>query len=308
MKHVVFALFCVAIAVALSPAAAYALSWSDVAAYWPFEETTGTHFYDASGNGNDATFGTSRHPQWTAGECPLLDASYATVPGAASGTGTGLQTGYSCVVDNTVKTAVVDLPDTSPVFPVMATNFAISLWADAGVWAGEYGVIGSYNDDNLSTGREWSIGISGNRFIAGGAGGTSLGASVTTLTPGYHHFLAQFTGTNVTALYVDAVSAGSTQSAWGLGLVKGLVLGARDRVETLYPNAGVSYPNTGVRIDEFALIDASLTQANVDAIMSNYVAGNDLGNLANPGGLLAGKLNTYFKLNETTGSTIADSK
>jgi hypothetical protein len=310
MKRVVFALFCAAIAAAWLPAAAHALSWSDVAAYWPFDETSTTnpHFYDASGNGNHATFGVPRAAT-TAGLCASLDASYATRSGARAGTGAGLQFGYACPVDGTVMTPVVDVPETA--MPTLADNFAISFWLDAGVGASEYGVLASYNDDATMTGREWTVGIDNVTNTIPGAltigcrssSGTQPAQYSTSLggVTGYHHYIAQFTGENVTALYVDGQPVANTNvAAWYAPSAKGFVLGARER-------ATLAFPPSGVVMDDFALIDASLTAANADAIYANYTAGNDLTALAGTGGILEGKLNTYFKLNETTGSAVADS-
>ena len=292
-------LFMAVFLVAITATTAPALSTGDVYAYWSFDETSGDHYYDSSGYGSTATFGSSIDDNLTkmipVSDCSNMDASCATRTGA-TGTGTGMMLGYDqCLVNDTITTSLIDIPT----IPAMGTDFAVSFWMSDDNWNTERGIIASYNDGDATTPRAFTIGVNtsgSNRevVVRSTLGSTSsyFTSDVTTLS-GYHHILAQFNGATISNLYIDGVAATDTgHTGWGTPNTVGFNLGCREL------STSSSYPITGVEIDDFAVISGTVTSGQAYDIAT---AGDSIDTIS---GLT---LNTHLKLDETTGSTLLDS-
>ncbi|HBO44506.1 MAG TPA: hypothetical protein DD670_11345, partial [Planctomycetaceae bacterium] len=244
---------------------AQALTWADVYAYYPFDNTTGMVFSDAGPSNADATF----HRPLRIEELPAIDVANVTTTGKI---GNGLSIGNRPVPaeGGTNHNVLVDIPVTADL-PASGDSFAVSYWLNVTSWTSCYGMIAAYNGNGLN----WNLGMHNATSARGllawtsdadvGAGGNAqwtANLSTAGLEVGtYNHFVVQFEGSlGVTACYVNGVSvvdAVDENLFWG-NRKEGFVLGGR-----ALDARNFTVPNSTPFLDDLAIIDGVVDSADV---------------------------------------------
>lgn len=274
--------------------AASAITIDDFYVHYRFDETSGTSFVDSGPNATAADF----YRAYKFNELPSIDVSHVTVndlgaPLANIGDFQYLGIGKRLISD-VEHDMLVDIP-THASLPGAGDSFAVSFWLTSAGW-NAYGLDAAYNVNGL----EWSIGTSGSNMIVWSKDGEASGdynwvTSLSGLTAGgFAHFVAQFEGSSgVTALYINGVAStdttANTSYFWG-NEQEGFTLGGR-----VLDARNYSVPNQATSMDDFAIIDGVVDQADVNNLMTNGASSLGARRLA------------HYAMNDLTGTQITDS-
>ncbi|MBN1910061.1 MAG: hypothetical protein JW818_10005 [Pirellulales bacterium] len=282
-----FVLFLSAICIAGAVSTAFGeLTTSDLYVYYPFEDTSGTVFADASPNGDGATY--YRWPRFS--ELPSVDVSNVADNGAV---GLGVRD-----VGGVNHEIMIGVP-ASAALPAAGDDFAVSFWLNSDNFTGSYGLLTSYNLNGL----EWSIGMnsgpkglaiwSGDADASGTAAyGVDCSATGANLTNGQPaHFIIQFNGDNgISNVYVNGASiADSSDTTYWGNEREGFVIGAR--VLDARPYTVCNYNPV---MDDFAILSGVLNSTEVSNLYTSGAAGFGAQRLA------------HYTMDDTSGSQIID--